>query len=52
MPAPEDTFDLEGLQTALFFEAPEELYARVFRELRPRAPLPAPPSAGRVDSGR
>ena len=40
MPEPEGTFDLEGLQTALFFEAPEELYARVFRELKPRTALP------------
>ena len=40
MPEPEGTFDLEGLQTALFFEAPEELYARVFRELKPRTSLP------------
>jgi hypothetical protein len=32
--------DIEGLQSSLFFETPEELYARVFRELRPRAPLP------------
>jgi hypothetical protein len=41
MPEPEGTFALEGLQTALFFEAPEELYARVFREIKPRTPLPA-----------
>jgi hypothetical protein len=40
MPEPEGTFALEGLQTALFFEGPEELYARVFRELKPRTPLP------------
>jgi len=32
--------DLPGLQTSLFFESPEEIYARVFRELRPRTPLP------------
>src|SRR5215472_6889542 len=30
----------EGIQAALFFETPEEIYARVFRELRPRTPLP------------
>jgi hypothetical protein len=35
------TLDLEGLQTSLFFETPEEIYARVFREIRPRTPLPA-----------
>jgi hypothetical protein len=40
MPGPQGTFDLEGVQTALFFEAPEELYARVFRDLKPRTPLP------------
>jgi hypothetical protein len=32
---------LEGLQTALFFESPNEIYARVFRQLKPRTPLPA-----------
>jgi hypothetical protein len=32
--------DLQGLQTALFFESPEEIYARVFRELKPRTALP------------
>src|SRR5262245_50154110 len=30
----------EGLQTSLFFESPEEIYARVFRELKPRTPVP------------
>jgi hypothetical protein len=28
------------LQTAIFFEAPEEMFARVFREFRPRTALP------------
>jgi hypothetical protein len=32
--------DLLGIQTSLFFETPEEIYRRVFRELRPRSPLP------------
>ena len=32
--------DIQGLQSSLFFETPEEIYARVFRELRPRTPLP------------
>src|SRR5664280_3000382 len=32
--------DLQGLQSSLFFETPEEIYARVYRELRPRAALP------------
>jgi len=37
---PQD-FPLAGaLQAALFFETPEEIYARVFRQLRPRTPLP------------
>lgn len=28
------------VQSALLFETPEQLYARVFRELRPRTPMP------------
>ena len=32
--------DLQGLQSSLFFETPEEIYARVFRELKPRTALP------------
>ncbi len=31
---------MEGLQSSLFFETPEEIYARVFHELKPRTPLP------------
>jgi hypothetical protein len=31
---------MEGLQSNLFFETPEQIYARVFRELKPRTPLP------------
>jgi predicted metal-dependent hydrolase len=31
---------LSGLQSALFFESPEEIYARVFREMKPRTPRP------------
>jgi SprT-like family len=31
---------LPGLQSSLFFETPEEIYARVFRELKPRTALP------------
>jgi hypothetical protein len=34
------TLDLEGLQVSLFFETPQEIYARVFRELKPRTALP------------
>jgi len=30
----------ESLQSSLFFETPEEIYARVFRQLKPRTPLP------------
>jgi len=30
----------EGLQSSLFFESPEEIFARVFRELKPRTPVP------------
>ena len=29
-----------GLQSSLFFETPEEIYSRVFRELKPRTQLP------------
>ena len=32
---------LSGLQSSLFFETPEEIYARVFHELKPRTPVPA-----------
>jgi len=31
---------LSELQSSLFFETPEEVFARVFRELKPRTPLP------------
>jgi len=31
---------IEGVQSSLFFETPEEIYARVFRELKPRTPAP------------
>ena len=29
------------VESALFFESPEEIYARVFRHLKPRTPVPA-----------
>ena len=32
--------DWEGLQASLFFETPREIYARVFRELKPRTAMP------------
>ena len=35
-----DRAGLEPLQASLFFETPEEIYARVFRELKPRTALP------------
>lgn len=31
---------LAGVQSALLFETPEEIYIRVFRELKPRTPIP------------
>jgi hypothetical protein len=31
---------IEGLQSSLFFETPEQTYARVFHELKPRTPAP------------
>jgi predicted metal-dependent hydrolase len=31
---------MEGIQSSLFFETPAEIYARVFRELKPRTPVP------------
>jgi hypothetical protein len=36
-------FPLEpaSVQSSLFFETPEEIYARVFRSLKPRTPVPA-----------
>lgn len=36
-----DGFLLPGFQSSLFFETPEQIYARVFRELKPRTPVPA-----------
>ena len=38
--APDDWFSAEALQTTLFFETPEEIYARVFRTLKPRTETP------------
>jgi hypothetical protein len=32
--------DPQGIQSSLFFETPDEIYARVFRELKPRTALP------------
>jgi hypothetical protein len=41
MPDPQGLLDICGLQSSLFFESAEEIYARVFRTLKPRTPLPA-----------
>jgi hypothetical protein len=32
--------EIQGLQSSLFFETPEEIYSRVFRELKPRTVFP------------
>ena len=32
--------ETQGLQSALFFETPEEIFSRVFRELKPRTAMP------------
>src|SRR5215469_289781 len=40
MDDPEVLSAVEPIQAALFFETPEEIYARVFRELKPRTALP------------
>jgi len=32
---------VSGLQSALLFESPQEIYARVFRDYKPRTPLPS-----------
>jgi hypothetical protein len=52
----------ESLQTSLFFESPEDIYRRVFRELKPRTPAPPltvefcrfanPDSSIRLEEGR
>lgn len=34
------THSPDGIQASLFFETPAEIYARVFRALKPRTPLP------------
>jgi hypothetical protein len=40
MPDTEGTLLAAGVESALFFESPAEIYSRVFRELKPRTPLP------------
>src|SRR5271157_3500688 len=41
MPGDDSVLSSESLPALLFFETPEQIYARVFRTLRPRTPLPA-----------
>jgi SprT-like family protein len=36
----EGILDFEAVQSSLFFESPEQIYARVFRQLKPRTPIP------------
>ena len=36
----DDSENLESVRSSLFFETAQEIYARVFREIRPRTPLP------------
>lgn len=38
--AQDEWFSTGAIQTALFFETPEEIYMRVFRALKPRTPTP------------
>jgi hypothetical protein len=40
MPDDGGMIDLQAIQTSLFFETPEDIYRRVFRELRPRTLVP------------
>ncbi|HUI77917.1 MAG TPA: SprT-like domain-containing protein [Bryobacteraceae bacterium] len=40
MPGTDGSPHIEGLQSSLFFETPQEIYARVFSELKPRTALP------------
>ena len=40
MPDGDGMLDLGGLQTSLFFETPEEIYERVFRQVKPRTAMP------------
>jgi hypothetical protein len=40
MQDPQGMLDLGSFQSSLLFETTEQIYARVFRELKPRTPLP------------
>ena len=41
MPGEDSMIESDSLTALLFFETPEQIYARVFRALRPRTPLPS-----------
>jgi hypothetical protein len=41
MPGEDSMIESDSLPALLFFETPEQIYARVFRSLRPRTPLPS-----------
>lgn len=40
MPDGDAWLGFEGVQSPLFFETPEEIYARVFRQIKPRTAIP------------
>ena len=40
MPERQGTLDFEAIESSLFFETPEQIYARVFRQLKPRTAVP------------
>ncbi len=62
IPALDGTPLAASLQSSLFFESPQEIYSRVFRELKPRTPVPPltvefcrfanPDSTIRLEDGR
>ena len=41
MPGEDSMIESDSLPALLFFETPEQIYARVFRALRPRTPVPS-----------
>jgi hypothetical protein len=59
---PDDSPAAHDLESSLFFESPEEIYGRVFRQLKPRTPAPEiavefcrfanPDSSIRLEDGR
>jgi hypothetical protein len=40
MESPQEPLQLSGIESSLLFETPEEIYERVFRDLKPRTPVP------------